>query len=816
MKANRKFWRTVGFVTAPVLLLLLILINTCSTQGSEEMEHYYVTYELEGVTYTVEAVPGQVVLSTSDASLLDNILKNYIVQDAIEELGIYLIYVGVGYEGKFIEKIFDQEVGIIATPNTIYYPYELQVHIMDDFKTTVDEGNDLHGDIVQEAYIQAGGNRSSLHSIDVGYDGKFNSYEVGKALSEILASSSSEDKIIINMSFGPALVKDKKKLKWTDPEVTDEMRNSYADSFRWRILQVLEVINKCESRDVVVVMATGNEGMPNFQKEILGGLESMMFAYYLPWDYYNMKRILDSSIIFVSAKDDDAIYGNGVLDNDYNSLITKVDITDWKYSDGKHYSGTSFAAPMVAAMISHYSDQLRVSAEKALELIKNVTLVSDDQILIVEDVEEHFRHPSMSQILLDMEGRDFCGLMDIEFEDIVDASIVKEVAECNGCANRYTAKLKLKLSRYEIQMDASADVEYIFDEGIWKCIDMSFVGEKITAEEDYSSYVEGGRDNSGFLYGYSIFNKSDMDLWVGCELVLNSKFQSGVFAMKAHDKVLICPWGTPERCEILFAYKAEGVKHSVVDTLDADIHEVGIIAHRGFWDCEDGGYAPNSIAALRCAQEHYLWGSEFDVYMTKDEELIVYHDSRINGRKIEKNTFDIFKEVRLENGEPIPTVDQFLEQGRKYPLTKLVYELKAHSSNALEDRFVELTIEKLKAHDMLDPNRVMFVSFSLHMCEKLARKLPEFTVQYLSWNSFIDIDELLTKGIDGIDVRHGALKHEETLGKRAKDFGLSVNVWTVDEEEDIKRMLDMEVDQITTDDPLKVRELIDQSHLAEL
>ena len=46
--------------------------------------------------------------------------------------------------------------------------------------------------------------------------------------------------------------------------------------------------------------------------------------------------------------------------------------------------------------------------------------------------------------------------------------------------------------------------------------------------------------------------------------------------------------------------------------------ETGIVAHRGFWNCEEAGYAKNSIAALRCAQEAGLWGSEFDVNITAD------------------------------------------------------------------------------------------------------------------------------------------------------------------------------------------------------
>ena len=31
-------------------------------------------------------------------------------------------------------------------------------------------------------------------------------------------------------------------------------------------------------------------------------------------------------------------------------------------------------------------------------------------------------------------------------------------------------------------------------------------------------------------------------------------------------------------------------------------NRTGIVAHRGFWNCEEAGYAKNSVAALRCAQ----------------------------------------------------------------------------------------------------------------------------------------------------------------------------------------------------------------------
>ena len=96
--------------------------------------------------------------------------------------------------------------------------------------------------------------------------------------------------------------------------------------------------------------------------------------------------------------------------------------------------------------------------------------------------------------------------------------------------------------------------------------------------------------------------------------------------------------------------------------------------------------------------------------------MIVYHDGKIDGKSIEKHPYAEFADFTIANGEKIPTIDEYLEQGKKYPETMLVYEMKPHSCDEVEDRFVEHTIAKLKEHELLDPERVMFISFSYHIC----------------------------------------------------------------------------------------------------
>lgn len=242
--------------------------------------------------------------------------------------------------------------------------------------------------------------------------------------------------------------------------------------------------------------------------------------------------------------------------------------------------------------------------------------------------------------------------------------------------------------------------------------------------------------------------------------------------------------------------------------------QTGIVAHRGFWNCDEAGYAKNSVAALRCAQEAGFWGSEFDVNMTSDGELIVYHDSDVEGKKIEEHPYSEFKDFKIANGETIPTIDQYLEQGKKYPETMLVYELKPHSCSEVEDRFVELTYKKLEEHGLMDPERVMFISFSLHMCEKIAKEHPEFTVQFLG--SSKNPEELAKMGINGVDYNHMVFTIYKKWYKLARKNDMSVNAWTVNKDADIKRMLKLGVDQLTTDNPLEARAIMKEMKITEL
>ena len=234
--------------------------------------------------------------------------------------------------------------------------------------------------------------------------------------------------------------------------------------------------------------------------------------------------------------------------------------------------------------------------------------------------------------------------------------------------------------------------------------------------------------------------------------------------------------------------------------------KIAIVAHRGFWDCEAAGHSENSIASLKAAQDNGFWGSEFDVHLTSDDVVIVNHDGNIDGLKIQEHTYAELKDHLLPNGEHRPTIDEYLVQGAKSKKTVLVLELKSLNTPEREDLLVDKSIAALKTHGLYKPDRVAFISFSKHICERVAELCPEFTNQYL--NGELGPDALAKLGINGFDYHQKIVSLGKSWVDRAHELGMSTNVWTVNKEKDLSKMIEIGVDAITTNAPLLARELL--------
>ncbi len=233
--------------------------------------------------------------------------------------------------------------------------------------------------------------------------------------------------------------------------------------------------------------------------------------------------------------------------------------------------------------------------------------------------------------------------------------------------------------------------------------------------------------------------------------------------------------------------------------------KIKIIAHRGFWTAPEAKNAQNSIMTLKLAQEYEIWGSEFDVRMTKDCFLVVNHDSDINGKSILENNYDDIKDELLSNGEKLATLSQYLEQGKKSK-TVMELEIKGAGSPERDSIATMLTIQALKDHKVFDPKRVEFQAFSFQVCKLLAKYAPGFSCLYLEGD--LSPEEVQKAGLNGIAYsKHVFMKHPEWI-RDANERGIKTDVWTINEPDDMRHFLESGMQQIETDYPLILREVL--------
>lgn len=229
-----------------------------------------------------------------------------------------------------------------------------------------------------------------------------------------------------------------------------------------------------------------------------------------------------------------------------------------------------------------------------------------------------------------------------------------------------------------------------------------------------------------------------------------------------------------------------------------------VIAHRGFWKA--AGSAQNSIAALVKADSIHCYGSEFDVWLTADNQLIVDHDGVFKGVRMETSTAKECTSIVLDNGEHLPTLQQYLDKGRQLS-TRLILELKAHKTPEQETRAVEQIVEMVK--DMNLENRIEYITFSRHATLEFIRLAPKGTpVYYLEGDA--SPKELKEWGCAGPDYHYTILKKHPEWIKECHDLGMKVNAWTVNDAKDMEWLISHGVDFITTNEPVLLQEILEK------
>ena len=239
------------------------------------------------------------------------------------------------------------------------------------------------------------------------------------------------------------------------------------------------------------------------------------------------------------------------------------------------------------------------------------------------------------------------------------------------------------------------------------------------------------------------------------------------------------------------------------------------VAHRCYHNngSNDSKYPENSFAAFKRTQDLGVWGAEIDVWITKDDEVVVNHNATVptdsKNRRLEDSYYSELQDIRLANGESLPTLSSFLEQMKAKPGMKMVLEIKTHSKPVDNQRVVDKCIDMVKSAGL--ENEVVWIAFNYESCKRIATKLPDAIVQYLGGDKAPS--ECFLDGIKGIDYEGGRLS--DTWIREAHELGMVVNVWTINDKVSMLKFLTKGVDYITTNDPVLLKNLLSQQFITK-
>lgn len=232
-------------------------------------------------------------------------------------------------------------------------------------------------------------------------------------------------------------------------------------------------------------------------------------------------------------------------------------------------------------------------------------------------------------------------------------------------------------------------------------------------------------------------------------------------------------------------------------TLVADgFHRNKVVAHRGAWKNQPG--SQNSLSSLKDAIKLGCAGSEFDVWLTSDEQLALSHDAEIGGKMLEKTPLAELQTIQLDNGDRVPTFEEYINEGMTQNGTMLVLELKP--SKVSKERGQQLAA---KAVELIRTKQaqgwILYISFDYDILKKILELDPYAKVAYLNGDK--SPADLKADKMWGFDYNYGVLSKNMDIIKDAHSKGINVNVWTVNKPEQMDELFNAGVDFITTDEP---------------
>jgi glycerophosphoryl diester phosphodiesterase len=234
--------------------------------------------------------------------------------------------------------------------------------------------------------------------------------------------------------------------------------------------------------------------------------------------------------------------------------------------------------------------------------------------------------------------------------------------------------------------------------------------------------------------------------------------------------------------------------------------DILIIAHRGA-----SSVAPeNTLKAFKKAIELKADYIEFDVHQTKDGEIVIMHDAntfRTTGHfgSVKEMTIKELKQFGCGEGEKIPTLKELIELAKGK--VGLNCEVKARG-------FTKQIVKILKDEDIIESTIIS--SFKHDVLMKIQKLDPRIKLATLEptktgWiKSWLSRRKLIRTAINNkfYAINPFFKLVNQKFIKKAHFNNIKIFPWTVNSDSAIKKLINLGVDGIITNEVGKARELL--------
>ena len=232
---------------------------------------------------------------------------------------------------------------------------------------------------------------------------------------------------------------------------------------------------------------------------------------------------------------------------------------------------------------------------------------------------------------------------------------------------------------------------------------------------------------------------------------------------------------------------------------------ISFIAHRG-----ESSLAPeNTLAAIKQAWTNNADGVEIDVRLTKDNKIVVIHDSNT------KRTSRISGKVNSFSLESLKKLDVGIWKGRKWlneriPTLEEVFKTIPHEKFVMVEMKCTMAIlpilKNLLRRTNLKHSQIKLAGFGLKKMSEVKKAFPKFEVyrikrvdrENIILNSY-RLNRLIKSSkknkLDGVSLSYSGWLSKKKIDK-IKSAGLKVYVWTVDNPSKALRLINTGIDGI--------------------